>query len=284
MLEPLGYKIKTLRAFWAIMGGYLVNVAVPRMGEITRCVVIKKTDEVPMAVSVGSVILERVIDLLILICIIIFALIFQFGRISSFFSETFLKNKSVSPDTIINWLIILLVMAVAGFILTWFQWENIKKTLIFNRMKPVIRELINGLLSIRKVKSKSLFFASTFIIWFLYYMMLYVMALSFKATINLNPLAILVVLMAGGLGMSAPVQGGIGTYHAFVSSVLILYGIDRQDGVLFATLSHTSQFVFVLIMGSISLLISAIIGKKQLKNDPDTGQNINTGAPEEPNQ
>ena len=275
MLEPLGYKIRTPRAFWAIMGGYLVNVAVPRMGEITRCVVIKKTDEVPMPISIGSVILERVIDLLILIGIIIFALLFQFGRISSFFSDMFLKNKSVSPDTIINWLIILIIVGIVGLLLTWFQWENIKKTLLFNRMKPMLRELINGLLSIRKVKSKTLFFISTFIIWFLYYMMLYVMAFSFQATTNLNPLAILVVLMAGGLGMSAPVQGGIGTYHAFVSSALILYGINRQDGVLFATLTHTSQFVFILIMGSLSLLISAIIGKKKLKNDPNSEQDIN---------
>jgi hypothetical protein len=274
MLEPIGFHVKTPRAFWALMGGYVANMAVPRMGEVTRCLILKKTDGVAVPASFGNVIIERVIDLLILLCVILLALILQFGRISAFFSDTFFKNKTGHGSSYSDWIIILSLILLASLLAFWSQWNKIKKTSVYKRLRPIMGEMITGLLSIRKIKNKTVFFILTFLIWLLYYFMSYIMIFSYPATSNLSPLAGLVILMAGGLGMSAPVQGGIGTYHAFVSSALILYGISREDGVLYATLMHTSQFIFIVFTGSISLLISLVIRKRNVKNEQGSEQNI----------
>ena len=116
-------------------------------------------------------------------------------------------------------------------------------------------------MSIRKVEKKFAFLVSTLLIWVLYYLMSYIIIFSFEATSNLDFFAGLSILMAGGLGMAAPVQGGIGTYHAFVSGILLLYGINKADGVLFATLLHTSQFISLTIFGGISFIISIFLNK-----------------------
>ncbi len=121
--------------------------------------------------------------------------------------------------------------------------------------------MLNGLNSIRKIENKFGFFFSTLMIWVLYYSMSYIIVFSFPATSKLGLAAGLSILMAGGLGMTAPVQGGIGTYHAFVSGVLILYGISKEDGVLFATLLHTSQFLSIVFFGGLSFFISLFIKK-----------------------
>jgi uncharacterized protein (TIRG00374 family) len=265
LLEPLGFRLSAIRAFWAVMGGYIANIALPRMGEVTRCVMLKKTDGIPIPASFGSVIIERIIDLAMLLGVIILSLFLQFGRISTFFYDVFMNNGSIPSQTIFRWGILLGIVAALSGILLWSQWQKIKKTLLFKKIKPLIGEMINGLMSIRRVNNKLAFSITTVLIWILYYLMTYILVFSFQATSGLNPLAGLIILVAGGLGMSAPVQGGIGTYHAFVSSALILYGINREDGVLYATFVHTSQLIFVLVVGSISLVVGMVVGRKKKK-------------------
>jgi hypothetical protein len=133
----------------------------------------------------------------------------------------------------------------------------------------MLYDLISGLKSIRNVKEKTAFFVSTALIWILYYLMSYIIVFSFPETSSLDFFAGLSILMAGGLGMAAPVQGGIGTYHAFVGGVLMLYGISKEDGVLFATLLHTSQFVSIVVFGGISFIISLFLHKNPNGNEPE---------------
>lgn len=266
MLKPIGYDFKASHGFIAVMSGYLGNIALPRLGEITRCAVLKKTDSIPLPASFGSVIVERIIDLMMLLLVILLALVLQFGRIGKFFSELIFNKAAGASTKFYTWTFVFIFILVVLVVFVWARWERIVKTKIYHRIRPVIGEVINGFLSIKKVENKPLFFILTFGIWIFYYLMSYVMIYSFPATSGLSLLAGLVILMAGGLGMSAPVQGGIGTYHVFVSSALLLYGISHEDGVLYATLMHTSQFVFILVLGSICLLISALLVKKK-RND-----------------
>lgn len=267
MLKPIGYDFKASHGFIAIMSGYLGNIALPRLGEITRCAVLKKTDGIPMPASFGSVIVERIIDILMLLLIILMALVLQFGRIGKFFSELLFNSSAGTSGKIYVWVFIFIAILTILAFFIWARWERIVGTNFYKKIKPVIGEVINGIMSIKKVENKPLFFILTFGIWIFYYLMSYVMIYSFPATSGLSPVAGLVILMAGGLGMSAPVQGGIGTYHAFVSSALLLYGIGHEDGVLYATLMHTSQMVFILFTGSLCLLISTLIVKKKKKNE-----------------
>jgi glycosyltransferase 2 family protein len=262
LLKPIGYEFKTSRGFIAIMSGYLGNLALPRLGEVTRCAVLKKTDRIPLPASFGSVIVERIIDLLMLLLVILLALSLQFGRIGKFFSGMLYNTASGTSSSFHVWILVFILALFVPVLLAWGMRKRIIKTKLYLKIKPIIGEVINGFMSIRKVENKTLFFILTFGIWIFYYLMSYVMIYSFPATSGLSPLAGLVILMAGGLGMSAPVQGGIGTYHVFVSSVLVLYGIAHEDGVVYATLMHTSQLVFILVVGSISLLTSMLMVKK----------------------
>ncbi len=268
MLKPMGYKPKTSHAFLSVMIGYMANIALPRMGEITRCVVLKRTDGVAIPASFGTVIVERIIDLIMLVIVILLALFFQFGLISSFFEGLITKSRFTSSTPLYLWVILAFVI-ITGIVLTlWFFRGKITHTKIYKKLKPFIGELINGVMSIRKVENKPVFFIATLFIWVFYYLMSYIMIFSFPATSGLSPLAGIVILMAGGLGMSAPVQGGIGAYHIFVSSALLLYGIKYEDGIVYATLMHTSQMVFLIVAGSICLLISLLISRKQINNEP----------------
>ena len=270
LLKPLNYKVHSVRAFLAVMVGYFANLLLPRMGEITRCAILKKTDNVAIPASFGTVISERIIDLLLLVLLVISTIIIEFKILRNFLTDY--MNAFLSNLNVFNYLImggIFLALVIASVWVYQRNKEYIKTTTLYSKVKPLMHELINGLNSIRKVKEKTAFFVSTLMIWVLYYLMSYIIVFSFPETSGLNFFAGLSILMAGGLGMAAPVQGGIGTYHAFVAGILLLYGISKEDGLLFATLLHTSQFISILFFGGVSFIISLFLSKNPNGNKPE---------------
>ncbi|MBR9998021.1 MAG: flippase-like domain-containing protein [Cyclobacteriaceae bacterium] len=276
LLKPLGYRLNSFRAFIAVMVGYFANLLVPRMGEVTRCAILKKTDNIPMPASLGSVISERLLDLILLLFIIVATFIIEFSTLKDFLYEQL--HSAYKSFDLGNFLIgagLVALIFVTGIYLISRNKAFIRTLGFYKKLRPFAYELINGLNSIRKLENKSAFFISTLIIWGLYYTMSYIIVFSFPATSNLGLAAGLSILMAGGLGMTAPVQSGIGTYHAFVSGVLILYGIGKEDGLLFATLVHTSQFISLMFFGGLSFLISFFLKKDPYGNEK---QNITPGG------
>ena len=270
LLKPINYRVNPFRAFIAVMVGYFANLLLPRMGEITRCAILKKTDNVAIPASFGTVISERILDLILLVLLIFSTIIIEFKVLKNFLADIF----SSMADTLNVWNYIilggfLLVLIIAGIFIYRRNKKSIKSSNMYQKIRPFISDLINGLNSIRRVKEKTAFFISTFLIWVLYYLMSYIIVFSFPETSELNFFAGLSILMAGGLGMAAPVQGGIGTYHAFVGGVLMLYGISKEDGLMFATLLHTSQFVSITVFGGISFIISLFLHKNPNGNEPE---------------
>jgi uncharacterized protein (TIRG00374 family) len=265
--------VNAFRAFIAVMVGYFANLLLPRMGEITRCAILRKTDNVALPASLGTVISERILDLILLVLLIFSTIIVEFRTLKNFLSDFFSSIiSSLNMDYYLIMGAILLVMALIGITLYHRNRESIKTSSIYRKFRPIFYDLINGLNSIRKVNEKTAFFISTLMIWVLYYLMSYIMVFSFPETSGLNFFAGLSILMAGGLGMAAPVQGGIGTYHAFVGGVLILYGISKEDGLLFATLLHTSQFISLVVFGGISFFISLFLRKNPNGNNPENSK------------
>jgi hypothetical protein len=124
-------------------------------------------------------------------------------------------------------------------------------------------ELTNGFTGILKLKNKVGFWVSTVLIWVFYFAMAYVVIFALPSTSHLGLLAGISILIMGGLGMSAPVQGGFGTYHILVGSVLGLYGVVAKDGYFFATLIHSSQTLSILFFGGLSFIISLKLKKKK---------------------
>ena len=270
LLKPLNYKVNSFRAFIAVMVGYFANLLLPRMGEITRCAILKKTDNIPIPASFGTVISERIIDLLVLLLLIFLTIVIEFNTLRTFLTDYI--NWIIAGFNLTNYLVlggILLGIILIGIYLFRRNKESIHSSSIYQKFRPLLHDLISGLKSIWKVKEKTSFFVSTAMIWILYYLMSYVIIFSFPETSDLDFFAGLSILMAGGLGMAAPVQGGIGTYHAFVGGVLMLYGISKEDGVLFATLLHTSQFVSFVVFGGISFIISLFLHKNPNGNEPE---------------
>ncbi len=267
LLNPLGYKHLTVfRTFLAVMIGYFVNLLAPRAGEITRCGIMKKNDGVNMSVSLGSVVAERIVDLLGLIIIIFIGLALQFDRLSGFMIDFFTeKSEAIQiSSTVLKILIVLGVVVVLTLVVLWWFRARIKRMPIYFKLRSFAIELANGFTSVLKLENKLGFWFSTVLIWVFYFVMAYVVVFALPSTSHLGLLAGLSILIMGGLGMSAPVQGGFGTYHILVGSVLGLYGVVEKDGYFFATLIHSSQTLSILLFGGISFAISLKLKKKKI--------------------
>jgi uncharacterized protein (TIRG00374 family) len=265
LLEPMGYRLRTWRTFLAVMSGYFANLFVPRMGEVTRCAILKKTDNVAMSSSLGSVVAERAFDFIVLMTLILVGFILEFDKLASLAGEHW-GNKLNNVQSVTNLVLLIAVIAVLLVLAVFATYRivliKLRRNTFVLKVRQFLREMVEGFLSIAKIKNRSGFWISTLFIWLLYYLMAYVVFFSIPETSGLSLMAGLSVLIMGGLGMSAPVQGGFGAYHIFVSSVLSLYNIAPEDGKFFAFVLHTSQFLTVLAVGIICLVISLLISRK----------------------
>ena len=268
LLQPLGYRhLTTFRTLLAILVGYFANLLFPRMGEVTRCGILKRTDDVPLTTSLGTVVAERVIDLVLLLLIAIVLFIVEFQRLSTFFlsfAQTKVDNVGVNVFAIYIVAGILLV----GIILFFF-FGKIKKRLrqnsFYQKISAFAKEMVTGITSIRYLEQKAVFWILTVATWVCYFFMSYLIFHAIPETSHLGVMAGISVLVMGSLGMAAPVQGGVGTFHALVSGVLILYGIGERDGVLFATVAHGLQMLAVIVFGAISFFWASTLSTRRAK-------------------
>ena len=262
LLKPLGYNLLTHRTYIAVMVGYFANNLVPRLGEVTRCGILKKNDNVSMTSAFGSVVAERALDLLMLILLAGITFIVEFDKLHGFVLEKINENVPDSSSTYnmaFTFVGILIALAVIAFFLFKMMKEKFHRNGLYIKVRQLIKELLEGFLSIRKLDNQTAFWLSTVGIWVLYYLMLIVVFFAFPPTKSLPLVAGLTLLIMSGLGMSAPVQGGIGVFHILVSSVLVLYGLSPEDGKVFALLAHTTQFVTIMIFGGLSFVISVFM-------------------------
>jgi uncharacterized protein (TIRG00374 family) len=269
LIEPLGYNPKLKNTTYALMVGYFANLAIPRIGEVTRCGSLSKAEKVPFEGLLGTVIVERAIDVICLLLLILLTAVLEFNRLGNFLMEnvvTPIQDKAQSYLYSYLFFIIafvaLLAFATVFFVMRSRKKENGAMTKVLN----LINGVVAGLRSVGKLKRPGAFVFHTVLIWFMYYVMAYVCFFALPATSNLTMTAGLFVLVVGGMGMTAPVQGGIGTYHLLVSQGLILYGLTKEHGLAFATLMHTSQTLVVILFGGISLFL-LFLGNKKAAHD-----------------
>jgi uncharacterized membrane protein YbhN (UPF0104 family) len=248
LIEPFGTRPRILHATASVMAGYVANLALPRLGEFTRCAAMAKDSPVSFNRLLGTVIIERVVDVVSLMVCIFLALAAEGDRISGFFLDQIfypLQAKWLGgafPAWAIGALV--LIMASLGWI-----WTHRRSTGISGRFIEFFKGIGDGTSSILKLKSPVWFVVDSVLIWFLYFLGTYVCFFALPQTETLDWSAGLVVLVIGGLGMAAPVQGGFGTYHLMVSGGLILFGLTYEEGLSFATLVHSLGLVQVLLLG-----------------------------------
>lgn len=270
LLSPFGYQLKSGRTFLAVMTGYLANLAFPRIGEVTRCGVLKKNDGVPMSLSFGTVITERIIDFFILLSLIVLDFVLEFDKVFGFFSETLgFEQIFQNKFFVASGIAVFIIVALGSFFLVKHFIGLKSENAFLNKIRNFLKEMMDGLFSLKKIKNVYGFVLSTFGIWVLYYLMSYIIVFSMGETSDLGILAGLSILVAGGIAMAIPVQGGIGTYHAFITGILILYGIEQNTGLFFATLLHASQVFSILFFGGLCVLISVFVSKNKSSNSQE---------------
>lgn len=265
LIRPLGYRTSFWHTFHALMVGYLANLALPRMGEITRCMALGKKEKLPVDQLIGTVIIERTIDLLSVIALLII-LIFTSGKLINEFLKThFLtpfREKILSNlgTTWIIWAIAALICIVFLLLLIRYR-KNLKKIKFIARIFDLIKGVINGLNTITRLENKWEFIFHTVFIWLNYALMTWVVFFAVESTSDISFTDSFFILVIGGLAMSVPVQGGIGAFHYFVSRGLaVVHGVILEDGLIYALLAHESQILFELILGPISFYM--LFGRK----------------------
>ena len=260
LLEPLGYRLKTSRTTLAVLVGYLANLAVPRLGEITRCGVLKSNDNVPLPPALGSVVSERIVDLLTLILLFIISLMVEQERILLFLTDAYAGLNLPTGFIFIAAIVLFVFGGLLVFLIT-------KRKTLKGKIGDLIGSFMDGLLSLRNIRRPIGFFVSTLVLWVVYFLMSYIIVFSLPETAHLGFGAGFMLLVTGGIAISIPVQSGFGTYHGMIAGMLLLYGIDKVTGLFLATLLHTSQIVAVALFGSVALIISGLLRKKQQKAD-----------------
>jgi glycosyltransferase 2 family protein len=259
MIEPLGHKPRLLNTFLAVMVGYLMNLILPRMGEISRCGVLSRYEKIPFTKLIGTVVLERLIDVLMLLILLMIVVITQFGKVLEFLQNNPEVNEKFqkviySPVLIGGGLIFLVVL--------WLSRHKIRESALLKKAMGFIAQFIEGFRSIGKMKNKGAFIFHSVFIWVIYYLMTYLVFFSFGFTSHLSPLAGLTVFVLGSFGMVAPVQGGIGAWHFMVIEGLALYGVDKADGMVYALLAHGTTTLMLIVLGLIGLLALPFVNER----------------------
>lgn len=258
-LEPLGRQVTFADTYHAMMIGYLANLVLPRMGEVFRCSVLKRSSNIPVQASFGTVITERLIDLVMLLSLLGIAFLVEFERLHNYFIDLFSdRYNSIQADKTLLYVIVGAAIAgiLALLITIIFFLNDLRQYRFFQKIVALVQGLLSGIFSIAKLENKVAFIGHTLFIWLTYYLMGYLSFFALPATAGLSPLAAFAVLVIGSLGMSVPVQGGIGVFHMMVSSTLLLYGVSKEAGMAFALINHTSQTLMVVIFGGISFILS----------------------------
>jgi hypothetical protein len=260
LIRPLGHKPALLNTFYSLMTGYLANLALPRIGEITRCVALGKKEKIPVDQLIGTVVVERAIDLISLISIMIILIIARGKEINEFVKESIfiplqLKVLSLFGFTWIIWVIIIVTFSIMTFLLIKYR-RKLRKIRFVSKIFDVIKGVLNGMKTITSLERKWEFIFHTLFIWTNYALMTWVVVFAIKSTSHITFGEGIFLLVVGGLAMSAPVQSGLGAYHYFISrAIAFIGGVKIEDGLIFAFLTHESQMVFVIIIGAISFFM-----------------------------
>ena len=265
MIEPISHKPRFINTFLAVMVGYLMNLALPRMGEVSRCGVLARYEKISFTKLLGTVVAERLVDMISLLILLAFVIIAQFGKMISFMTA----NPEIKDKLLAAVSSPVLIIAIVFLIIFFYLFRNkFKHTKVFRKIMEIIQNFKVGFVSIRNIKKKGWFYFHSAFIWLMYYVMLYVIFFAFDFTKDLSPVAGLTTFVLASFGMVAPVQGGIGAWHFMAKEALSLYGVANENGIIFAFVAHTSMTSMIIVIGIISILVLPFINRRAEELEP----------------
>ncbi|WP_430614821.1 lysylphosphatidylglycerol synthase transmembrane domain-containing protein [Flavobacterium sp. JP2137] len=251
-LQYLGYSPKFTTNFMAISIGYLLNLTLPRSGEFSRALILQKYEKVPFDKGFGTIISERVIDLICLLLCVLLALLFQYDVLKQFLLEKIPVEK----------LILLGGIATLGLVvlLVVFKYAQWKFVLL---IKSKVAGLVEGVTSIYKLPKRGAFLFHTLVIWSTYILTFYFGMFALEETSGMSLGMILSSFVAGSFAVTFT-NGGFGAFPLIVSELLVFYQIPHTAGTAFGWILWTSQTALIVLLGALSFLFLPLIYKKKV--------------------
>ncbi|MBO9691903.1 lysylphosphatidylglycerol synthase transmembrane domain-containing protein [Chryseobacterium sp.] len=272
MLEPLGYRISNSNALWSISFGYLMNLTIPRSGEVARATALYGVEKVPVDKSFGTIILERVVDLICMLGFLGLTLLFKYEAILSFY-----KNSGINMNP--NKIMLVLSILIVGTVLFFVFKKKLSGIPFLGKVVGFIDGIFQGLTSIFKLKEKGKFILYTLGIWICYYLAAYLVCFALPETSAFTFADGFFIIVVGTLGMIIPASGGIGAYNlamkygfmALFISVGKSADFGGEMGLTYSFISLPLQIVIMLVMGLISIPMLAkarnvAVADKNFKN------------------
>lgn len=259
-LEPLGEYPKPTNSIYAVFVSYAANLVIPRIGEISRCGILAKYDGVSFSKAVGTVVTERIIDTLCISIIALITLLLQTNTFTSFFDKT---GTTTAPFTNLfssnNFYITLICLAgLTSLFLILFR-----KLAASSKIRQSLSNVVQGCLSLQKVKNLPLFLLYTIGIWVGYFLQFYIAFFCFEFSNELGVIAALVMFVAGSIAVIVPTPNGAGPWHFAIITMMMMYGVSKDNAGFFALLVHGVQTILLVLLGIYGLVALPLTNKKQ---------------------
>jgi len=271
LLKTMNYNSSVSHATHAIAAGYFANVIFPRAGEVVRCTSLYKVTGIPVNKLFGTVLLERAIDLVILVTCIAMGFVLTYNELSSFVGA--IVGETNSTDLSSTKLLLALCLFIISGGLYFFR-NQLKQSKFYQKIISLGMGVKEGFQTAFFMKQKELFVLYTLLIWLMYLLMTYVCFFSIPETSDLRFIDGLYIMVIGGLGMVVPVQGGLGPYHAAVTLGIVSLGLSETTGITLAVLIHTAQSIMILITGIIAAIVLSFAKRKAALNEPNKPSSI----------
>ena len=261
LINALGHKTSKYNSIAAVSIGYLTNLLIPRGGELSRCVALSNAEKIPVSKLVGTIIIERIVDLIFLLVLFILSIIIKFDIVISLYHK--MEGTQNNKNQLIT-----LISIISLFLLFYIGKGYFKKSKYYQQVLSFFKGIKEGINSIRDIKDKGKFWTQTVIIWIMYFLMIYICFFSMEDTSRLTIGDGLLLLVLGGIGMLFPTPGGIGSYHYIIMISLVILQVPNgyinnsfleydkyNTALLFPTVVWFAQSFVAIILGSISFLI-----------------------------
>ncbi len=245
-LEPVGEKTRKSVAVNSIFLSYAASLVVPRIGEFTRCGVLKRWDGVSFSKAIGTVVTERAVDSLVVLIVMGSTLLFQMSIFGTFFQRTGTSLDSILQRFSLTGYLVTGLCAVAALLLLWWL---LKRLSIYNKVKATLSSIWEGICSLKKVRNLPLFLFFTIGIWLSYFLHYYLTFFCFDFTADLGIGCAMVSFVVGSIAVIVPTPNGAGPWHFAVKTMLILYGVADEQALYFVLIVHTVQTLLVILLG-----------------------------------
>ena len=264
LIHPLGFRPKTLNAFFAVNISYFTNLWMSRAGEVVRASALAKAEGMSVSRVMGTVVVDRILDLLTLAIIVGFSFLIQYDLLWHWLDDN--MGSGDGSFRLFHHPLFLGLMAfgILSMVLFYVFRKKIAQLPLINKVWHIVEKFTEGLKTIKNIENLPLFIFHSINIWVMYYMMTYLCFFAFAPTANLTAMAALTVFVFGTFGIVIPSPGGMGTYHFLATSALLLYNVKGEDGFSFANINFiTIQIFYNVIVGVISIVLLNRLNKKQ---------------------